>query len=88
MRSPTIAWPLSATPTCKRDDWRARCESDAGTAGFEDIMLVAITGYGREEDRREVRAAGFDHHLIKPIDFELLLGLLGRRQGGATQRPN
>ncbi|HEX9172256.1 MAG TPA: PAS domain-containing protein [Telluria sp.] len=39
-------------------------------------MLVAITGYGQEEDRRQTAAAGFDHHFVKPVDAEALLTLL------------
>jgi signal transduction histidine kinase len=38
--------------------------------------LVALTGYGSEEDRRRSRAAGFDCHLVKPIDFEDLERIL------------
>ncbi|HLB16768.1 MAG TPA: response regulator [Burkholderiales bacterium] len=34
--------------------------------------LIALTGYGSAEDRHESRAAGFDGHLVKPIDFEAL----------------
>jgi len=34
--------------------------------------LIALTGYGTAEDRHESRAAGFDGHLVKPIDFEAL----------------
>ena len=33
---------------------------------YEDVVLVALTGWGQEEDRRRSRHAGFDHHLIKP----------------------
>jgi signal transduction histidine kinase/DNA-binding response OmpR family regulator len=40
------------------------------------IVLVALTGYGREEDRRKSREAGFDHHLVKPVEFETVLSLL------------
>ncbi len=40
------------------------------------IVLVALTGYGREEDKREAAAAGFDHHLTKPIEIEKLQGLV------------
>jgi CheY-like chemotaxis protein len=36
------------------------------------ICLVALTGYGQSEDRQRARAAGFDFHLVKPVDFELL----------------
>lgn len=41
-------------------------------------MLVALTGYGRDEDRRRAIASGFDLHLVKPIDPKLLKGLLAR----------
>src|SRR4051794_22000498 len=34
----------------------------------ETIGLIAITGYGCEEDRRRALAAGFDHHFVKPLD--------------------
>jgi two-component system CheB/CheR fusion protein len=40
------------------------------------ICLVALTGYGREEDRQAAQAAGFDHHLVKPIEDEVLARLL------------
>ncbi len=39
-------------------------------------VLVAMTGYGQEEDRRRTHDAGFDHHLVKPISPEALEGLL------------
>jgi PAS domain S-box-containing protein len=38
--------------------------------------LVALTGYGSDDDRRRSRQAGFDHHLTKPAEPEILLGLL------------
>ena len=41
-----------------------------------DVLLVAITGWGQEDDRRRAREAGFDHHFTKPADFDLLLALL------------
>jgi CheY-like chemotaxis protein len=34
--------------------------------------LIAISGYGQEEDQRRSRAAGFDLHLTKPVDFAQL----------------
>jgi CheY-like chemotaxis protein len=37
------------------------------TAG---ALLVALTGYGQESDRQRTRAAGFDHHLVKPASLE------------------
>jgi PAS domain S-box-containing protein len=41
-----------------------------------DVVMIAVTGYGQEEDRRRSRAAGFDHHLVKPIDHNALITLL------------
>ena len=40
------------------------------------ILLVALTGWGQEEDRRRSREAGFDHHIIKPVEPDALLKLL------------
>ena len=40
------------------------------------VVLVALTGYGREEDRARALAAGFDHHLVKPVDPDTLQGLV------------
>ena len=47
--------------------------------GLEGVVLVALTGYGSEEDRRRSREAGFDHHLVKPADPADLLRLLAAR---------
>ena len=41
-----------------------------------DVLLVAMTGWGQEEDRRRSQAAGFDEHFVKPVDLELLRALL------------
>jgi len=35
-------------------------------------LMVAITGWGREEDHRRTREAGFDHHLVKPVEVDSL----------------
>jgi CheY-like chemotaxis protein len=40
------------------------------------LLLVALTGYGQDEDRRRAREAGFDHHLTKPADLRQLTDLL------------
>jgi PAS domain S-box-containing protein len=42
----------------------------------KDAVIVAVTGYGREEDRRRSKEAGFDYHLIKPVDHKALLSVL------------
>jgi len=41
-----------------------------------DLLIVAVTGYGQESDRARGREAGFDHHLVKPVDLDLLRRLL------------
>ncbi len=41
-----------------------------------DILLVATTGWGQEEDRRRSKQAGFDHHLVKPVEPEKLREIL------------
>jgi len=42
------------------------------------MRLIALTGYGREQDIEEGRAAGFDEFFVKPVDFDLLLNALTR----------
>jgi len=42
----------------------------------ERVALVALTGWGQDEDRRRVREAGFDHHLVKPVELAALQALL------------
>jgi len=49
------------------------------------IYLIAITGYGREEDRRRSREAGFDVHLTKPVDFDDLQRQLAATPARAQQ---
>jgi two-component system CheB/CheR fusion protein len=44
--------------------------------GLGATVLIAMTGYGQEEDRRQSREAGFDHHLVKPVKLDVLRGLL------------
>jgi two-component system CheB/CheR fusion protein len=41
-----------------------------------NMVLVAVTGRGTEEDRRKAKAAGFDHHMIKPVAAEAVENLL------------
>jgi PAS domain S-box-containing protein len=43
-----------------------------------NVFLVALTGYGRPEDRREAEAAGFDEHLTKPAGLDTIQAMLGR----------
>ena len=53
-----------------------------------DVYLVALTGWGQEEDRRRTREAGFDHHFVKPVEPEAIVRLLAsispQRNSGPT----
>jgi signal transduction histidine kinase/ActR/RegA family two-component response regulator len=40
------------------------------------MVLVALTGWGQEEDRRKSQDAGFNHHMVKPVDLDALTQLL------------
>jgi PAS domain S-box-containing protein len=50
-------------------------------ASLEGIKLIALTGWGQDHDRLRTRAGGFDHHLIKPVDIDLLHSLLASIDG-------
>ena len=53
------------------------------------MVLIALTGWGQDEDRRRSQEAGFDGHLVKPVDHTRLLALLGlsdRAPNGAANR--
>jgi signal transduction histidine kinase len=45
---------------------------------FDSIRLVAISGYGRDEDKQRTQAAGFDAHLVKPVDVSALEKVLSK----------
>jgi PAS domain S-box-containing protein len=54
-----------------------------GLPGLGDVALVALTGWGQEDDRRKTREAGFNHHLVKPVGLKELQPLLaGLPQAG------
>ena len=48
----------------------------ARTPPWRASTLIAVSGYGQEEDRRRSMEAGFDRHLVKPVDFKELQDLL------------
>jgi CheY-like chemotaxis protein len=47
------------------------------------MLLIALTGWGQPDDRLRVSAAGFDHHLLKPVDTDEMLSLLLRPRASA-----
>jgi signal transduction histidine kinase/DNA-binding response OmpR family regulator len=71
--SPAIALLDIGLPVMDGFEVARRLRSTAAHAG---IRLVAITGYGQEADRERSRAAGFDAHLVKPVDLDELRVLL------------
>ncbi len=49
-----------------------------------DVMLIALTGWGQDEDRQRSKDAGFDAHLVKPVNHEALITLLAATPRAAT----
>jgi signal transduction histidine kinase/ActR/RegA family two-component response regulator len=49
-------------------------------AGAENILMIALTGWGQNDARRRTVEAGFDHHLVKPVELEQIVKLAGQRQ--------
>jgi CheY-like chemotaxis protein len=43
-----------------------------GQAGLSNVRLIAVTGYGQPKDRQRAAVAGFDAHLVKPVDLTAL----------------
>jgi CheY-like chemotaxis protein len=49
-----------------------------------DVVLIALTGWGQEEDRRRSKEAGFDHHMTKPVEFDALQKVLADLKAAAS----
>ena len=45
---------------------------------LEKALLIAVTGFGQQEDQRRTRQAGFDAHLVKPVEPDAIFALLAR----------
>jgi signal transduction histidine kinase len=58
------------------------CRSIRKLALEPSPMMIALTGWGRGDDRRRTREAGFDHHLVKPVSPEMLFEMLQNVAGG------
>jgi CheY-like chemotaxis protein len=54
------------------------------TPGLEAVMIVAVTGHGRPEDRAKATQAGFDYFMLKPFSLESLEQLLAARASSLT----
>ncbi|HXF16719.1 MAG TPA: response regulator, partial [Burkholderiales bacterium] len=61
------------------------CRAIRAQPGGKDITIIAASGWAREEDRRMSKEAGFDAHLIKPVDHATLMKLV---TDAAARAPN
>jgi CheY-like chemotaxis protein len=52
--------------------------------GGDAVTLIALTGWGQEEDRRRSKDAGFDHHLVKPVDPKMLARVVAEVRRGPS----
>jgi CheY-like chemotaxis protein len=53
--------------------------------GLESVFGIAMTGYGSQDDQRRTQDAGFDAHLIKPVELDALIQLLNDARARAAQ---
>ena len=53
---------------------------------LDGAFLVAMTGYGSDEDRAAGKNAGFDEHLVKPVNLDILRECLRRRTGASSRK--
>ncbi|OZI07234.1 hypothetical protein BWI93_15820 [Siphonobacter sp. BAB-5385] len=44
----------------------------------KELFIIAVSGYGQQEDKQKSQEAGFDEHLTKPVDIEALIQVLSR----------
>ena len=51
---------------------------------FPESLLISISGWGRDEDRRQSQEAGFDCHLVKPVEFDDIMKLIRK----STETPS
>ena len=57
-------------------DGHEACRRIRAQPGGDTMVLVAVSGWGQDEDKRRARDAGFQHHLVKPVDPAALAALL------------
>lgn len=68
-------------------DGYALCRALRERNGGADMLIVAVTGYGRLRDRVEALGSGFDDHLVKPVDVDDLLERMARYRCGVIRTP-
>lgn len=60
------------------------CERIRAQPWGKNMVLIALTGWGQEDDRRRAEDAGFDHHLVKPVNPTTIAALLSSVQAGSA----
>ncbi len=55
-----------------------------GKPGSKDVLMIALTGWGQSDARQRTIDAGFDHHLIKPVNFDEIKRLANGQLGAAA----
>ena len=90
----TASRPLSNKPQQFRPDiilmstWECRLNGYEATRRIRElpwgrsVTIIALTGWGQDADRTKSRDAGFDNHLVKPVDFAELENLLVELKSG------
>ena len=63
------------------------CRHMRGTTWGAKALIVALSGWGQEEDREKSHAAGFDHHMVKPIPSEEVFRLIATAAAGGGVKP-
>jgi CheY-like chemotaxis protein len=58
-----------------------------GLPGGQDVVLIALTGWGQDEDLKQSQLAGFDHHLVKPPDINRLADIIAESRGRRRREP-
>jgi PAS domain S-box-containing protein len=71
--SPDVCLLDIGLPEIDGNELAQRLRAEPETA---DSVLIAVTGYGQDQDRKRTQAAGFNNHLVKPVDFQQLNSLL------------
>jgi PAS domain S-box-containing protein len=67
-------------------DGNALARELRGHEGARDALLIGISGYGQDSDRQASLRSGFDHYLVKPVNFETLQALLAARASSRGDR--
>jgi CheY-like chemotaxis protein len=57
------------------------CEKIRARPWGKKTLLIAVTGWGQEDDRRRTERAGFDRHLVKPVDPDEVAKILEKEAG-------